>query len=619
MMRLPLITSLALILFALGASCQEKNKNIDTEVLIIGGGASGTMAGIQCARMGVETIIIEKTPWLGGMLTSAGVSAIDGNHKLPSGLWGEFRKELYEHYGGPEAVETGWVSNCLFEPSVGNQILKRMADLPGLQTIHGAVFQSIEKLSYGWSVVYRDSTNSQREVSAKIVIDASELGDVLAKAGVRYSIGMDDKTVDEYAPEVPNDIIQDLTYVAILQDFGSDADKTIPKPEGYDPSEFECSCNTGDKKTDGVDCETMLNYGKLPNGKYMINWPNCGNDIYLNIIEDTREVRSRKLEEAKLHTLRFIYYVQTELGYKNLGLAANEFDTEDNLPYIPYHRESRRIKGKALLRVKHLEAPFDQDEAYYRTGVAVGDYPIDHHHKKNPNAPDIDFINIKVPSYNLPAGSLIPDTVNDFIVAEKSVGVSNIVNGTTRLQPVVMGIGQAAGALAALCVKEDLSPAEVSIRKLQQCLIESGAYIMPYIDVTADHPQFESIQRVGATGILKGSGVPYKWANQTWFYPEDNISEYDLIKGLRSYYFDQLQSVTASGEKVSTGFLVEVVAKIKDQKMETIIINLTGNSTDFDPDKILNRAEIAHMIDKLLNPFAIPIDFDGKIKSNKRP
>jgi hypothetical protein len=142
---------------------------------------------------------------------------------------------------------------------------------------------------------------------------------------------------------------------------------------------------------------------------------------------------------------------------------------------------------------------------------------------------------------------------------------------------------------------------------------------MPYIDVTADHPQFESIQRVGATGILKGSGVPYKWANQTWFYLEDNISEYDLIKGLRSYYFDQLQSVTASGEKVSTGFLVEVVAKIKDQKMETIIKSLTGNSTDFDPDKILNRAEIAHMIDKLLNPFAIPIDFDGKIKSNKRP
>ena len=64
---------------------------IKTDVLIIGGGASGTTAGIQSARQGVKTIITEESSWLGGMLTSAGVSAIDGNHKMPGGLWGEFR------------------------------------------------------------------------------------------------------------------------------------------------------------------------------------------------------------------------------------------------------------------------------------------------------------------------------------------------------------------------------------------------------------------------------------------------------------------------------------------------------------------------------------------------
>lgn len=65
-------------------------KSQQTDVLIIGGSTSGTMAGIQSARMGVKTIIVEETPWLGGMLTSAGVSAIDGNHNMPSGLWGNF-------------------------------------------------------------------------------------------------------------------------------------------------------------------------------------------------------------------------------------------------------------------------------------------------------------------------------------------------------------------------------------------------------------------------------------------------------------------------------------------------------------------------------------------------
>ena len=59
-----------------------------------------------------------------------------------------------------------------------------------------------------------------------------------------------------------------------------------------------------------------------------------------------------------------------------------------------------------------------------------------------------------IPSYGLPLGTLIPKDVEGLIVAEKSISVSNIINGTTRLQPMVMQIGQAAGALAALAVKE---------------------------------------------------------------------------------------------------------------------------------------------------------------------
>lgn len=101
-------------------------KLLRTEILIIGGGSSRTMAGIQAARIGSKTMIVEEGPWLGGMLTSAGVSAIDGNYGLHSGLWEEFRQALYEYYGGAEKVNTGWVSKVLFEPSVGQNILRRM-------------------------------------------------------------------------------------------------------------------------------------------------------------------------------------------------------------------------------------------------------------------------------------------------------------------------------------------------------------------------------------------------------------------------------------------------------------------------------------------------------------
>lgn len=117
------------------------------EILIIGGGAGGTSAGIQAARMGTKTQIIEATPWLGGMLTSAGVSAIDGNHEMPSGIWGEFRQKLRDHYGGAEALATGWVSHTLFEPSVGNNILQEMAEISNLEIAFNAVYTDVKK---GW-------------------------------------------------------------------------------------------------------------------------------------------------------------------------------------------------------------------------------------------------------------------------------------------------------------------------------------------------------------------------------------------------------------------------------------------------------------------------------------
>lgn len=161
------------------------------------------------------------------------------------------------------------------------------------------------------------------------------------------------------------------------------------------------------------------------------------------------------LVDAKQMTLRFVYYIQNELGFKNLGIDYDEYPTKDGFPMIPYHRESRRLKAKSLFALQHVMTPYDTPEAYYRTGVVVGDYTIDHHHYKYGNAPEIDFVKIRVPSYNVPMGSLIPADFEGLIVSEKSIGVTNIVNGATRLQPVVLGIGQAVGTIAGIAVKKE--------------------------------------------------------------------------------------------------------------------------------------------------------------------
>ncbi|MFC6997253.1 FAD-dependent oxidoreductase [Rufibacter roseus] len=608
-----------LLFWLVAAKVPAIAQTVKTELLIIGGGASGTTAGVQAARMGTNVLIIEETQWLGGMLTSAGVSAIDGNHQMPSGLWGEFRQKLYNYYGGPAAVETGWVSNTLFEPSVGNKLLKELAQEKNLTIWYNTKWEDLKKTEYGWKVTVRQG-KKKRAVEAKLIIDATELGDVMAKAGATYDIGMDSRyeTGEEFAPEKANDIIQDMTYVVVLKDYGKGKDKTIKKPAGYNPKEFDCACDVSDPAADGgpnENCLEMMGYGKLPNNKYMINWPKCGNDIYLNIIEKSPEERAEALKEAKLHTLRFLYYLQTELGFKNLGIADDEFPTADKLPMIPYHRESRRVDGLARFALQHVAKPFDQKEAYYRTGIAVGDYTIDHHHLKNPEAPDIDFVKIKVPSYNVPLGSLIPKGVEDLIVAEKSISVTNIVNGATRLQPVVLGIGQAAGALAGVALKNNVEPREVSIREVQQVLLDSKAYLMPYIDVKPQDPHFQAIQRIGATGILKGVGLPYKWANQTWFYPERPISEYELVSGLKLYY-EELKAFQASGQNLTLKVFAEVLSAIdpaltyEKVAAEWVKLQLGEQAA---PEVELNRRQAAVMVDQLLNPFAKPVDFNGQL------
>lgn len=594
-----------------------------TDLLVIGGGASGTMAGIQAARMGVRTTIIEETGWLGGMLTSAGVSAIDGNHRLPSGLWGEFRQHLYQYYGGPDSVFTGWVSNCLFEPHVANNILQKMAGAEKqLQVVFHTRWTAIRKVAGGWEVTAQQGKKTV-VFEAKVVIDATELGDVMAAAGAKYDIGMDSRheTGEELAPEKANDIIQDLTYVVVLKDYGKGKNKTIKKPEGYNPAEFAHSCDVSDPASfDSPDnnCHHMMHYGRLPNNKYMINWPKSGNDYYLNIIEKMPAEREAALKAAKLHSLRFVYYLQTALGYKHLGIADDEFPTADRLPMIPYHRESRRVKAEALLTVNHVSRPYDQPQALYRTGIAVGDYTIDHHHEKNQAAPKIDFVKIRVPSYNVPMGSLVPKGVDGLIVAEKSIGVTNMVNGATRLQPVVLGIGQAAGALAAVALRQNVQPREADIRSVQQALLDAKAYIMPFIDVPAEHPHFAALQRIGATGILKGTGIPYKWANQTWFYPQRPVSCYEIADGLRLYYEPLRTYWNASGDPLTIAFLLELFEKAgKKVTMEEITAGWKALQLQGTPElnTELNRGAAAVLIDKYLQPFQRKVDFVGQFKT----
>ncbi|MFK7774802.1 MAG: FAD-dependent oxidoreductase [Saprospiraceae bacterium] len=613
-----------LSLITLFSSCRVAEAPETFDVIIVGGGTGATTAAIQSARSGAKTLWVNPLGWVGGMLTAAGVSATDGNHKLPAGLWGEFQTLIQNHYGGPDSVFTGWVSNTMFEPKIGKNIFDQLIEKEeNLTVIKNTNWIDIVKTDVWECIVINDS--KEKIFKGKILIDGSDLGDVAAYVGATFDVGMDAKsqTGEAMAPEKGNEIIQDLTYAAILKDFGkNNNNNTITKPKNYSPEQFYCCCINPKCEDESVTltCDKMLDYGKLPNGKYMINWPKFGNDFYSDLInsKNKKEVEAA----AKQKTLQFIYFLQTELGYINLGLAKDEFPTQDHLPLYPYHREGRRIHGKVQLNVNHILKPYDYN--LYRTGIAVGDYPIDHHHAENPAAPEIDFP--KVPSFNIPIGSLIPKNVDDLVIADKAISVTNIVNGSSRLQPVIIQIGQAAGLIAAKAAQQNISPNELNIRDLQNFVLEYNGYLLPFIDVPTKDLHFKSIQRIGATGILKGKGIPYQWANQTWFYPDTFINVNTLLENLKE--FDANLVFQIKDEKLDIENATQLVfeldkklgsKKIKEERnlfFETIEKKWTKEFglKNFDKKRKITKRELAVLLDKTIDPFEMKtVDFNGQL------
>lgn len=562
----------------LGAVSCARTETCD--VLVIGGSTSGVAAAVSAARLGAEVIVVESSPMLGGMLTAQGVSATDGNHGLKGGLWSEFRDSLVRRYGSEDALRTGWVSEIQFEPSVGDRIFKNMlAQAGNASAIYGyhvtsAVMDSREVKG----AEFRNGSGKRLKIKAKVTIDATDLGDFLPLSGTPYRVGTDSKaeTGEAAAQDKADGTIQDLTLVAVLKDFGPGADKTIQKPDGYDPSEFEGCRHT--EYVGDMSAETMLDYGRLPNGKFMLNWPGrFGNDIYLECADQPFDQREESLKAARAKTLRFIYFIQTDLGFRNLGIADDEFSTEDGLAYQAYFREGRRMRGTLTMTLDDIADRYRN--LRYRTGVSVGDYPVDHHHKQNPGAPV--FIFPDVPSFCVSAGVMLPAETEGLVVSDKAISVSNLANGSTRLQPVVLGTGQAAGTLAALAVVSGKEPREIPVRDLQASLLEQGCYLQPTYDVPPGDPDFKAIQRIASTGILRMTGEPWHWANRSWFHPDSAVTEAELKNGLESFYSDG--RTLAKADSIVSGFFHDG----------------------------MTRREAAVRIDSTLRPFEIPIDFEG--------
>lgn len=550
------------VLFAEASVAQDKP--IYTDVLVVGGTTGGIAAALQTAKMGASTVVVEHTPWLGGMLSAAAVSCTDGNHELRSGIWESFRQALYKHYKSNNLF-TGWVSETCFEPHVADSIFKAWVHAqPNMQVYYHWYFdKAIMEGNTIKGAVFENVRGQKLTVYAKRVIDATDLGDVYAAAGAAYDLGTEDSTQsgEKIAPG-KSDVIQDLTWAAVLKDYGKGANKTILMPPNYDATKYYCStadapCNA---KPYSLGTQKVLEYGRVKTTdgslKYMLNWPAFGNDYYINVVEKKPIEREAYYNAAKNFTRGFIYFLQTELKQPQIGFATDEVN--EGMAFMAYNREGRRLKGKVRLNIDHIATPFNYN--VYRTGISVGDYPVDHHHARyNGKVPPIPFP--AVPSFNIPMGALIPENTQGLVVCEKGISVSNIANGTTRLQPVVLLTGQAAGVLAAISFKQNIAVQNVSVTAVQKALLQEKVYLMPYADVKHTDGAFEAVQWIGSWGIIKGIGKSVGWANKTYFKPDSLVTFAEMSAGLNALVPLRFSEKIKPNDPVTTGVLFEMIAR----------------------------------------------------------
>ncbi|MBW4559230.1 MAG: FAD-dependent oxidoreductase [Trichormus sp. ATA11-4-KO1] len=469
------------------------------DVLVVGGGTGGTAAAIQAARRGAKTILVSEFPWLGGMLTSAGVSAPDGNELMAfqTGLWGAFLQELRQRQ--PGGLDNSWVSFFSYDPRVGAEIFADwVQELANLHWISGQV--PLEVLQQGNRVTgvrFADFT-----VTAKIILDGTELGDLLALAEIPHRWGWELQSEWE-EPSAPADYnyltenypVQAPTWVVVMQDFGEAIASEIPAAPNYDASLFAGAW-------DAYGAEKFLNYGRWSGGRFMINWPICGNDYAEGVgrLIQSEQAKQEFFQESRWHSQNFAHFIQKNLG-RRYGLAEGVFPCQPSAFALhPYYRESRRLVGLTTVREQDiLPMTGGRVASLFADSVAVGNYANDHHYPGF-NLP-VQPKSIRWGGrwtgtpFTIPYRCLIPTVTDGLLVCEKNISVSHIANGATRLQPVVMGIGQAAGMAAAMCVELNCQPRDLPVKQLQNALLnclQAPATLIPLfnLDMSPQNPEW---------------------------------------------------------------------------------------------------------------------------------
>ena len=530
------------------------------DVLVVGGGMGGSSAALAAAQSGAHVCLTEETSWLGGQMTSQGVSEFDENRYIETAggtaSYYRLRNGIRQYYLdrfvlSPLAKAQShfnpgncWVSALCFEPPVALHVLDSMLK-PFEQKGQLRVFLRTKAASVQMNgrriesvLAYQFNTGKWFRFRARYVLDATDPGDLLPLAGAEYVTGAEPRSLTgepdarEGAGD-PNDN-QSFTYSFVLARSPHNQD-ILPRPKGYEtnlkeqPYTLTLDYGHGKFLTYGVFSKkpgtpgSFWDYRRLvaaenfagprrPLDLSLINWPGndyCGSDL----LSTDPDAQAEQLRRAKLLALGLAYWLQHDVprdgggkGYPELRYLTSGMGSADGLSLYPYIRESRRIRAMETIREQDISDAYQKGprSKWFPDSVGIGFYPIDIHSCSKEN-----FTSGTKP-FQLPLGALVPAKIQNLIAASKDIGTTHITNGAYRLHPIEWAIGETAGRLAALAVRSGQTPRAIAedaqlTSSLQLDLVRNGAPIYWFDDLKVDDPSFRSAQFLAAKGFFGGN------------------------------------------------------------------------------------------------------------------
>ncbi|MFI4876366.1 MAG: FAD-dependent oxidoreductase [Blastopirellula sp. JB062] len=515
-------------------AANDAPRQVDADLLIVGGTESGCAAAVQAARMGVARIVlVNDIKWLGGQFSAESLGAIDENRAhdydgtVPIPRSGIFRDVIdaieeknAELYGGIRRPGNTRVITTS-RPVVSEEVFRRLLapyEASG-RIVRFSNYQLKDVLLNKRRVQGANFTATDDQpplrVRAKLTIDASDWGDVIQKSGAAWDAGMDAKA--EYqepsAPlsGEPATDFNPITWCMILEE--QDEETLLPKPPGYDARYFtgkwgwidENFAYTSRRLVDGAGFEEIDHPDVL-----MINTPPIDYPLDVfpadvaaaleatekgasqkSLVAMTREQREIVFADARNHSLKFYYYLQQSFPKFRRMALSDEFGTPDKLPPKPYVRESLRLKAQHVVReqeVLGVESRSNYATAMFPDAVFSWQFELDFHPtrrswttEQGAKGPwEADFRGHRrfgrggTGRAVFPLRALVPAETAGLLGAQKNLGYTSIVSSSCRLHDQSIHAGQASGAVAAVSLRHKVDPADLFLQKPRLAEIWSG-------------------------------------------------------------------------------------------------------------------------------------------------